>query len=159
MSSNVFYAIKNNTIIASVVLLVPFAYAATQKNTPSVSSSDDTSSVLLASSTIITASIPELSQETGVRLTYGVVEKAKKGMIEKIDPMTNTFRLYTGSSTLLIYNSASTAFYTGKGETIEFEDLDTDMPVYVFGFMRSDNRAIIASKVIVANKSKLLRGH
>ncbi len=160
MKSIITSALKNYAIFMGVILIVPLAYAATQA-TPEASSSTDgtygTSSSLLAPTTLLTAEIPELSPEGTQILTYGTVEKAKKGTIEDIDAVNNTFTLVVGETSIRVKNTATTTFYTGTGDEITFGDIDENTVVYAFGFMRSDDQAMSAIKIVVANKSKLER--
>jgi hypothetical protein len=160
MKSIITSALKNYAIFMGVILIVPLAYAATQAS-PNVSTSSDgtygTSSSLLAPTTILTAEMPELSPEGTTILTYGTDEKAKKGTIEDIDRVTSTFTLQVGETSILVKNTATTTFYTGTGSEITFNDMEGGATVYVFGFMRSDDQAMSAIKVVVANKSKLER--
>lgn len=141
---------KNYGVTFGIMLMVPLAYAAT--NSADLLTSSDTFVVgdrgttrtLLASSTILTAEIPGL--------TYNTIERARKGTVEDSGRGQDSFIFTAGNKSFKVNMTATTTFYTAEGNISSFNSLKNGSLVYVFGFIRTDEKEIIATKVVFANK-------
>ncbi|MFA5131881.1 MAG: hypothetical protein WC444_00980 [Candidatus Paceibacterota bacterium] len=137
--------IKRYTIILGMVLLVPLAYAATQAS-------------FLQPSTLFTS--PEtnpLAKEYELKPLFSSTEQVKKGLIEGINKEQGSFVLRTGTTSLVIEIVKDTIVATGKENIVLFSALENNTKVYVFGFMKSDKTSLLASKIIIVNRSVLER--
>lgn len=135
---------KNFMIITGIVLSVPFAYAVNQNISPRIN-----------------ATINSVSTTTDEHLISGpkfvLIEKVKKGVIQSINNENNSFVLQVGNKLITVENNASTTFYFGNEEEAKLDDFNIDTKIYVSGYIRSDDSAMSALKIIIANKSRLER--
>ncbi len=139
-SMNYFYNFKNYILIGIIVILIPFAYAKNQ---------DDEDMDIIAMNTFI-GPMEEIK--------FIPIDKVKRGVIKSVDRVENTFIIQMSTTTSLrIETTATTTFSEGENLPISFYDINPTMKVYIFGYMKSDNSAMLASKIIVAHKSRLER--
>ena len=144
---------KNYGVTFGILLMVPLTYAATN-STDLLSSGEvfvvrggGSSTSPFASSTVLTAEIPGL--------TYGTVEKARKGTVEDVSKEDKTFIFTTGNKSFNVTTTATTTFYTADGNVSSFSSLGDGSLIYVFGFIRTDEKEMIATKVVFASKLNL----
>ena len=155
------YTIKNYAIIAGLVLVVPLTYAASQTvpihadvATTSSSTADGLAKFAFEGDSILT-------NITNVKLSsteeFDMVEKARKGKIESINEDKGIVTVSIGTAIINVQRTASTTFFTGTGNLINFNQLEEGMSLYVFGYLSKDQDSMNATKIVVANKSKLAR--
>lgn len=130
-------------------VLMPFTYAVNQNTQFEVEPSN------IASSTAVT----NVSNEEYLTSAPKFIlrEKVKSGVVQEIESENDFFTLKVGNKLYPIEYNASTTFYLGKGDLASLNDLQVDMKIYVFGYIKSDDSAILATKVVMANKSRLQR--
>ncbi len=126
-----------------MVMLTPFAYGKSQ-NTQFTGQEKAITS--LASTTDIVTESPAVSVE------FMPTEKVRMGKIKSIDDKNNSFVIQIGNRSLYVENTATTSFYLGGGESSSLNEMAIDMKVYVFGYIKSDDSAMLATKVVIANK-------
>lgn len=147
---------KSFVIIAGILILVPLAYAAAQVGTVgNISSVVSERSQGTIDSTRVNAS--KVENESKVEATFIPVEKAKKGVIQSINKKNDSFVLVVKGSPLYVLDTATTTFYFGNEEPATIDDITEGANLYAFGYMKSDNSMMMASKIVIANKSKLDR--
>lgn len=138
---------KNLVITIGIILLVPFAYALNQ-NTQFDSMTKNITSTQLDEEKE-TSTIPEVKFMKG--------EKVRKGIVQNVDTINNSLTIKIGNELLYVENNATTTYYFGGGEIAMQDDVSADTKIYVFGYLKSDNSLMSASKIVIANKSKLTR--
>lgn len=159
------YISLRNFFIAAipvVIILIPLVYASNQST--QVKAGVDTSNKMSMIENK-TEDIPPLTifdgvEEPTAEATFIPVEKVRRGIVQTIDIKNNLFVIKVdGKFTYLmsVESNASTTVYFGGGEKAEMNDIDTKMKIYVFGLMKTDNSVIVATKIIIANESRLLR--
>lgn len=88
------------------------------------------------------------------------IEKARRGVVQDINDIGSKYSLFTvqlSSSTLYVESNATTTYLFGDGSKASADDINKNMKIYVFGYIKSDDSSMIASKIIIANKSVLQR--
>ena len=86
--------------------------------------------------------------------------KVRRGVVEIINSSNGKYDVYSlqlSSSTISVQTNSTTSYVFGDGSTADRSDVDEYIKIYVSGYMKSDESAMIASKVIIANKSVLSR--
>jgi hypothetical protein len=138
--------------MAMIAFMIPLTYA----DTPNVSTATENSTSSTALYTGTSSSIfgPAETKTAMFTPVFGTEEKAKKGNLVEIDTQADSFTLQSNHTLYTVLTGTSTAFVDGEGNEISIDDLNGEIPIYVFGFVRSDNKVIQATKIVLANKAK-----
>lgn len=153
---------RNFILITEVLLLAPFSYATNQNIPPEIGEStrivfaptvENKHDAELAFSSATTSK--NKKSETDVK--FIPIEKVRRGIVQTIDDKNNSLILKVGDILLPVKSTATTTFYFGEGEKATSGDVTNNMKIYVFGNIKSDNSSMYASKIVISNRSKLLR--
>jgi hypothetical protein len=137
---------KKSIVAIAVISLGTFAYAATQTTeNPNIWSRQ------------VSASTTPMTRELVVEIEFIPTEKVRAGIVAEIEPENDSFILQVGKERVLVRNNASTTFYLGDGTETSSSELAPDLRVYVFGRVSKDKTTVSASKIVIANISKLMR--
>lgn len=145
-----------------VLFLLPFSTTADEElqTIPSIHkamSSNGRLTVVTQVIIVATSSVPSKNKDIMTEIKFIPIEKVKMGTVESIDIKNNSLVIKIGSMILPVENNATTSFYFGSGTETKMEDIDIDMKIYVFGYIKSDNSLMQATKIVIANKSRLSR--
>ncbi len=143
-----------------LVLTLPLAYATAENMPVALDYASTTRSMISTTSPLLVATTTTLVIKAPED-TFSTEEKVRKGKVKNMDNKSNSFTLTSASSSMKVYHTATTTFYTGEGEELTIDGIDSGAYVYVFGFMKKDKSAIVATKIVTANKVKFqtLRQH
>lgn len=152
---------RNFILITEVVILAPFTYVSNEDARLETREDFVVDRELLdkndcVAGLIFSSDSSTKKKEPLVVAKFIPTEKVKRGIVQNIDENSNSFILKVGETLLPIEKTATTTFYFGKGDEASSRDITNDMKVYVFGYIKSDNSGMSASKIIISNRAKIL---
>lgn len=157
-----FTKLRNFILVTEIVFLVTFLCEASQNtldenilNADLIFTSVTENKII----TLVSSSTFVVIQELKPGIKFSPIEKVRKGVIQLIYGENNSFVLKVGSELLPVENSTSTLFYFGDGGVANMHDIENGMKVYVFGYFKSDNSMMAASKIVIANKKVFIWKH
>jgi hypothetical protein len=160
MKRNIFFATMFILILSPPSFLLPFSYADGEssevKDFLIMTNYDMTGLSISSSSEGVYGNFTK-NKDSKKEATFSVVEKVKIGLIQNLNKENIFFNLDTREKSIFVENNASTTFVFGDGRTASVDDLKNDKKVYVFGYIKSDNSIMLATKIVVANKSIMTR--
>lgn len=145
--------------IPLMIILMPFVYAANQNAQVKADTTirGGISKVNTKMNPIFSSSTSYGAKDATVESKDSLIEKVKSGTVQTINGDTHSLVIQVGDKLLSIENNASTTFYFGGGEKADMSDINSNMKIYVFGYITNDASVIAATKIVIANKAILTR--